>query len=243
MKSAGIIFRFRFWVFTAIFFLGFWAPLDRMGGVHPGSTWLFLAGLLARYGILSITYSSIAVMGAAILFALLSAMLRTWGAAYLGPEVVRDRELRAERVVADGPYRYVRHPLYVGLWLHTLALSILMPPGGALFTVIAIAAVIAIFVRAEESRLTAQQGETYLAYQRSVPAFFASPVPRVPANGERPRWGKAFLGEIYLWGVCVTYIGLASRYNVTLLEQGVLISLGISIMVQGLFRPSRMISQ
>ena len=243
MKLADIIFRFRFWVLTCIYFLGFWAPLDRMGGAHPGSAWLFLAGALARYRILPIAYSSIAVMGVAILLALLAAMLRTWGAAYLGSDVVGDRALSGERIVADGPFRYVRNPLYVGLWLHTLALSILMPPGGALFAVVAIALVIVVLVHAEERWLAAQHGETYAVYRRKVPRFLISPVPRVALGGERARWDNGFLGEIYQWGVCVTYIAFASRYNVTLLEQGVLISLGVSIMVQGLLRPQSQVGR
>ncbi len=243
MKFADIIFRFRRWVLVSIYFLGFWAPLDRMDGAHPESTWLFLAGVLARYRILPIAYSSIAVMGVAILLAILAAILRTWGTAYLGREVVLDRELHGERVVADGPFRYVRNPLYVGLWLHTLALSILMPPGGALFSVVAIALAIVAFVHVEENRLTAQSGEDYLAYRRKVPRFFCSLLPRIPAGGQRARWGQGFLGEIYPWGVCITYIAFASRYNVTLLEQGVLISLGISIMVRGMLRPVELAPQ
>ncbi len=139
MKIPESVFRFRRWVLFLILVIGFWSPLERMGGAHPPSTWLFLAGLLARYRILPIAYSSIAVMGVAILLALLAALLRTWGTAYLGRSVVRDSSLHAERVVADGPYRYLRNPLYAGTWLHTLALSILMPPGGALFAVVAVA--------------------------------------------------------------------------------------------------------
>lgn len=40
--------------------------------------------------------------------------MRTWGAAYLRSEVVHDSNLRNETLVADGPFRYVRNPLYFG---------------------------------------------------------------------------------------------------------------------------------
>ena len=43
--------------------------------------------------------------------------------------------LGGEGVVADGPYRHMRNPLYLGAWVHTLALALLMPASGALFTV------------------------------------------------------------------------------------------------------------
>ncbi len=140
-------------------------------------------------------------------------------------------------MVADGPYRYLRNPLYAGTWLHTLALSILMPPGGALFAVVAVAGVNAVKVRAEERHLRAERGEAYAAYARRVPRFFSSLAPRVPAGGVRPRWMDAFFGEIYYWGVFITYIAFASRYNVTILEQGILISLGVAIVMRGVARP------
>ena len=237
MKIADTVFRFRKWVLFVILVIGFWAPWERLGDAHPGTTWLFLAGLLARIGILPIAYSSIAVMGVAIVLALLAALLRTWGSAYLGSGVVHDSALHADQVVADGPYRYLRNPLYAGTWMHTLALSILMPPGGALFAVIAVAVVNAVKVRAEERHLLAAQGEAYAEYARRVPRYFSSLLPRVPAGGARARWGDGLPGELYFWGVAVTYIAFASRYNVTILEQGVLVSLGVAIVARGVMRP------
>ena len=41
--------------------------------------------------------------------------------------------MRGERFIAAGPYRYVRNPLYLGAWLVSLGVSILMPPSGAAF--------------------------------------------------------------------------------------------------------------
>ncbi len=237
MRISEALFRVRRWALLLIFVVGFWAPFGRIGGAHPGTTWLFLAGMLAHDRILPIAYASITVMGAAILLAVLSALLRTWASAYLGYGVVRDRNLHSERIVADGPYRYVRNPLYVGLWLHTLALAILMPPGGALFAVAAVGILMVALVQAEERHLTTARGEAYAAYIRRVPRFLPAFAPRVPRGGERAHWGSGFLGEIYMWGVVVTYVAFASRYNVTVLDQGVLISLGLSIVMLGVLRP------
>jgi protein-S-isoprenylcysteine O-methyltransferase Ste14 len=238
MRVSEFSFRFRRWLLLLIFTIGFWAPWERIGGARPGTTWLFLAGLLARYSRLSMGDASIAVMGAAILCALLAAMLRTWGAAYLGPVVVGDTALHGQRLVADGPYRYVRNPLYVGTWLHALALAVLMPPGGALFAVVAVAALNTAKVRAEERHLQAANGEAYAVYARRVPRFFCARMPRLPAGEDTAHWRAGFLNEIYMWGVVVTYVAFAGRYNVTILEQGVLISLGVSLLVRGIMRPS-----
>jgi len=186
---------------------------------------------------LSIGSASIAVMGAAIFCALLAALLRTWGTAYLGRGVVKDSALHGERVVADGPYRYVRNPLYIGTWLNVVALAVLMPPGGALFAVVLVAALNGAKARAEERLLAMQNGEAYLAYARRVPRFFCAIAARVPAGAARPRWADALLGEIYPWGVVITYAIFANRYNTTILEQGVLISFGIAMLVEGIWRP------
>lgn len=237
MTIYQFLFRFRRWALIVIFFIGFWAPFDRIGGARPGSTWLFLSGLLADCHLLPIAYSSIAVMAVAIVLAVISASLRTWATAYLGTSVMRDSELHGERIVADGPYRYVRNPLYVGLWLHTLALAILMPPGGAIFAVVAISVLIAAIVHAEERHLTAERGAAYAEYRRRVRRFLCAIRPRVPAGDGQANWGNGFLAEIYMWGAVVTYVAFASRYNVTILEQGILISLGISIVLRGALRP------
>lgn len=238
MRLSEFLFRFRRLALIAIFALGFWAPLERLGGAHPGSTWLWLAGTLAAYSILPIASSTILVVAIATLLLLLAALLRTWAAAYLGSEVVRDGALHSERVVASGPYRYVRNPLYLGLWLLTLALAILMPPGGALFAVVAVPILIVALVLAEERKLTVERGEVYAAYLRQVPRFFPAISPRIPADAQQSHWLQGFLGEIHLWGMVVTYLIFAHRYNVTVLEQGVLISVGITFLVRAIWRPS-----
>ncbi|HUZ04264.1 MAG TPA: isoprenylcysteine carboxylmethyltransferase family protein [Acidobacteriaceae bacterium] len=242
MKFSETIFRLRRWLSIAIILLGFWAPLDRMANPHPSSTWLVLSGLLAQYRVLPIGHAFIAVIALATLFALAAATLRTWGVAYLGGGVVIDRALHSERIVADGPYRYVRNPLYLGSELNILALVILMPPGGAVFTVIAITALTAVLIHAEETHLIAMKGEAYRAYMHRVPRILATPSAKILAGGEHPHWGQALLSEIYMWGVAITYVALAWRYDTTVLIQGVLISFGLSIIVRA-FLPRSVTSQ
>jgi protein-S-isoprenylcysteine O-methyltransferase Ste14 len=238
MRLSEFLFRFRRPVLFVVFFIGFWAPWERLKGAHPGSTWLWLAGTLASHGILSIASSTIAIVAVATLLLLLAALVRTWAAAYLGSDVVKDRELHSERVIASGPYRYVRNPLYLGIWLLTLALAILMPPGGALFAVVAVTILIVVMVHAEERKLTAECLEAYAAYVRQVPRFLPAFFPRIPANAQQPHWLQGLLGEIHFWGMLITYLVFADRYNVTILEQGVLISIGIGLLARAIWQPS-----
>ncbi len=241
MKLSQFLFRYRGLALIVIFVGGFWAPLDRLRGAHPASTWLCLSGAVAGLGIVSMATSTLLVMGVAILFALMAAMLRTWAVAYMGSPVVQDSVLHAERMPADGPYRYLRNQLYVGhveLLLYAMAVVILMPPGGALFVMLAVTILIVALVHAAESNLAAHHGEAHTQYLRAVPGFFPAISPRVASGHARARWVQAFLEEIHVWGVVVTYIVFANRYNVTILIQGVLISLGISIILRALLTPS-----
>jgi protein-S-isoprenylcysteine O-methyltransferase Ste14 len=238
MKFLELLFRFRSLLWFVIFAIGFCAPWERLGGAHPGSAWLWLAGSLAAAGLLPIASSTTVVIGTATFLLLLAALVRTWAAAYLGSHVVHDRVLHSERIVADGPYRYVRNPLYLGTWLVALGLAILMPPGGALFTVAAVTALIAFLVFAEERNLTLERGESYSSYRSQVPRFFPSVSPGVSAGKGESHWFQGFLGEIYIWGMVLTYLLFANRYNVTVLDQGVLISLGLGFLVRAIWKPS-----
>jgi protein-S-isoprenylcysteine O-methyltransferase Ste14 len=238
MRFPDLLFRFRRVALIVVFAVAFWAPWERMGGAHPGSTWLWLAGTLGAMGFFTISTSTVVVIAVAMLALLAAALVRTWAAAYLGSNVMQDKDLHSERVVADGPYRYVRNPLYIGTWLMTAGISILMPPGGALFALIAVALLVAPWVMAEERRLTLERSDPYVAYLKKVPRFFATLRPRVPAGTGRPHWLQGLLGEIHLWGMTITYLIFAHRYNVTILEQGVLISVGITFLVRAIWRPA-----
>ncbi len=221
MSLSRQLLRFRHVLLALIIVLGFWAPFERIGGAHPGTTWLFLSGLLARSGVLAISSSSIAVMALAILFAVLAALLRTWRSAV---RLETENAVPAPEIslTAQDARGWPHNASYVGTWLHTLALSVLMPPLGALFAVVAVLLLNLWLVRIEPStgNREADTGRT------------RAPVPRTG-------WGRAFLGELYMWGVALTYAALASRYNATLLEQGILISLGISILVKAFLQPQR----
>ena len=237
MKLADFLFRFRRFALIAIFVIGFWAPWERMDGAHPGSTWLWLAGTLQAMGFFPIATSTIVVIAAATLALFLAALVRTWATSYLGSDVVYDKDLHSERVVADGPYRFVRNPLYLGTWLLTAAICILMPPGGALFALVTVTLLIVAWVLAEEHKLTIERGDAYTAYLKKVPRFFPSLVPKIPSGAARPHWLQGFVGEVHLWGMAITYVIFAHRYNVTILEQGVLISVGIAFLIRAIWRP------
>jgi protein-S-isoprenylcysteine O-methyltransferase Ste14 len=234
MKATPFEFRFRFFILAVIYFLGFAAPWNYCLHLDSIRTWQLLAAWPARSGWISFSSATIVVLFLGIVCALTGAALRTWGTAYLGPCVVQDAALHGEGVIAAGPFRYLRNPLYLGNLIHTFALALLMPPSGAIFCILAISVFQLRLIAAEESFLTAKLGEPYLAYCAKVPRLIPALTPRIPASTMQPKWPLAFLGEIYMWGVVVTFAMLGWRYNSILLIKGVLISLGLSLIVRAL---------
>ena len=78
-----------------------------------------------------------------------------------------DRPYSALRFGTPGPYRLVRHPLYVG-WLFAFWATPTMTLAHLLFSV-ATTAYILIAIQFEERDLVREHGDSYEAYRRSVP--------------------------------------------------------------------------
>jgi len=246
-------------VHVAIYVLGLTAPWNYLlhrgmgtaelsSGFFSGKAlWLPAALAIERADWMSLTAAANLLLALGIGFALAGAALRTWGAAYLGSAVVKDGAMHtaetgaanraaegSERggIVADGPYRHLRNPLYLGTFLHTLALALLMPPSGAVFAIVAIAIEQLRLIGGEEAFLEARLGQRYLDYKAQVPNLWPALRPRVAASGVQPGWGMAVLGEIYMWGVAVAFASVGMRYNALLVTQGVVIALGVSLVAR-----------
>jgi len=140
------------------------------------------------------------LFAAATLLVGLAAALRTWAASHLQSDVVHDPNLRANVLVAGGPYRYVRHPLYLGTFLLAIGLGMLASRLG--FAILVGGMVIRGFrlIRREETELDRQQAEGFREFCQRVPKLIPSFYARVAPRGLQPRWGQAFAGELFMWG-------------------------------------------
>jgi protein-S-isoprenylcysteine O-methyltransferase Ste14 len=220
-----------------VYVLGFWAPWDLLAPLDPrgpnAHLWGMLSARLAETGMVRIEAAFELLLSLGIGFAIAAAWLRTWGTAYLGGEVVHDSMMHGDAVVADGPYRYVRNPLYLGILLHTLALALLMPPSGAAFAIVMIGVVQLRLIGAEDAFLTARLRDTYMAYKARVRAVMPSLRPRIARTGIQAGWGKAVLEEIYFWGAAGSFAVAGWHYNALLLIKCVIVSLGVSLVVRG----------
>ena len=177
------------------------------------------------------------VTGIAIAFAAAAVAFRLWGTAYLGTGTVNNAQMKAGSVMADGPYRHVRNPLYIGSWLMIAAISVLMPTTGAAVTMVLLTIFLLRLILGEEAFLAGQLGEPYAAYRKAVPRLLFSLRSRIAASGQRPDLVRAILGELTPIGVLVSFATLSWQYDAELLTRAILISFGISLVARALFLP------
>lgn len=78
-------------------------------------------------------------------------------------EVARIQEDREQRVITSGPYRFVRHPMYVGIILATPGIALLL---GSYWALVPAAGIIALFVvrTALEDRMLREELAGYEAF-------------------------------------------------------------------------------
>jgi hypothetical protein len=147
----------------------------------------------------------------------------------------------AGSVMADGPYRFVRNPLYLGVWWMVAAMAFLMPVTGALFAIMLVTIVMIRLTLGEESYLSAQLGQPYQAYLRAVPRFIPRFRGAPPASETTPHWIRASLAELIPIGTLVGIIVFWRNYDVALAGRIILIFFGASL-VASAFVPRTAVS-
>jgi protein-S-isoprenylcysteine O-methyltransferase Ste14 len=197
VRATKFEFEKRFWIICAIYFIGF-----ALSGIDHTSFIAAVRHLIAP----SITNDSpeteqfariVISIGASLVF--LTAALRTWGAAYLRTSVVHDTAQHSDALVAGGPFRYTRNPLYLANLPMAAGIGVLASRAGFIFLVLANCFFVYRLIFREEEALLQTQGESYRAYCRSVPRYWPSLRARLPAGDNQPQWAQAFAGESFVW--------------------------------------------
>ena len=240
MGATKIEFRLRVVILTAIIVLGFYAPwIEGLGIGRRISLWEWLALELSRLGLVSFAVAAPLVIAVAALIAAKGALLRVWGTACLGYGTVHHAQMQAGAVMADGPYRYMRNPLYLGSWCMFAAMAFLMPPTGAFFVAVLVTVFQMRLIYGEEAFLTRQLGQPYIDYLHAVPRLFphlramlslTGPAP----SGRKPQWLHAFIAEINPIGVFIILAFFSWSYNDRLMVRALIVSFGLSLVVRAL---------
>jgi protein-S-isoprenylcysteine O-methyltransferase Ste14 len=225
MRATELEFRLRFWLICLLFFAA---------GAVPH-----------RFAVFEIVgYRLTAPFAAALtlLLFLAAAAVRTWAAAYLNPEIIHSKQVHSDELVADGPYRHLRNPLYLGSILLGAAFGMFFAPAGFLLIVAGLYIFTLRLIGREEAQLAAAQGESYRRYLAQVPRLWPALGPRTPPGGATPNWPRAFRGELMFWLFLATAAAffatrsrLAKHGRVSLLMAGVV----VSILVHLVFQPRR----
>jgi protein-S-isoprenylcysteine O-methyltransferase Ste14 len=212
MKATDFEFRNRFWIFGLIFGVGFWLyALDHVNAIQ------YLINITIGENSPHADLMARCALAFATLLMLLTALLRTWATSYLRSDVMQDHDLRAEKVVASGPYRHLRNPLYLGNILMAFGMGLLASRVGFVVIVVGNFIFCLRLIGLEESNLQKEQRESYLEFCRRVPRLWPSLQPRLPDSGLQPHWKQAFLGELFMWGFFVAVAAFAATLKAAVL--------------------------
>ena len=190
-------FRARFWFIFGIFWLGFLLYfVDHVNVCVAIGRWIYRhqTGAGAR-----IDHLTVVLFAVATALAALAALTRTWAGAYLHSSIIHDAGLHGEQLVADGPYRHLRNPLYLGNMLLAMGVGMLASRGGFVVIVLGMLIIVYRLILREEETLLAAQGESYRRYRAAVPRLWPALTPRVPAGGAKANWADGFSGELMMW--------------------------------------------
>ncbi|MGD0932546.1 MAG: isoprenylcysteine carboxylmethyltransferase family protein [Candidatus Korobacteraceae bacterium] len=212
LAASDFEFKFRFWIFGAIFGVAFFGySLDHQNAGAALVDWIArLRGTPAP------DWEYHAIFAVAALFCLANAVVRTWGTAYLNPEVMVDMRLHTTRLVADGPYRYLRNPLYFGNILLAIGFGLMASRIGFFILVLGMIAFDYRLILHEEAAISASQGDGYRAYCAAVPRLLPALRPQLPSGGATPNWKDGFLGEAFMWMLAASVVVFAITLSQTI---------------------------
>lgn len=215
MRATKFEFEMRFWIIGALFSLAF--SFYYFDKVNIAVALLYLISpsinLDSARGLLWLRM--VFACGALLVF--LAALLRTWATAYLRTEIVHDTSQHSEALVADGPYRYVRNPLYLANLPMAAGVGVLASRMGWLFLMAGMWLFCYRLILREENGLIEAQGEAYRNYMQAVPRFWPALRPRVAAGPRKPRWGQAIAAEMFFWLFGLTVLSFALTLNFKLM--------------------------
>ncbi|PIQ87547.1 MAG: hypothetical protein COV74_00300 [Candidatus Omnitrophica bacterium CG11_big_fil_rev_8_21_14_0_20_45_26] len=119
---------------------------------------------------IGVTFSGLVLLAA-------SFRLRFWGMAALGKQwavhAVGVQKIKKVRLVKIGPFKYVRHPIYLGIMMELTALPLIANAYYALIISLCLAVPLVVLRAFVEERTSFRRfGDRYLKYKKEVGMFF-----------------------------------------------------------------------
>ncbi len=114
-----------------------------------------------------------------VLMVISGELIRIWGVSYAGG-ATRTRNVGAKKLVTNGPFAFVRNPLYLGnmlMYNGVMVLSGSLLPYSLILMFIFSFVQYHFIVKLEEGKLSELFGTEYLHYYNNVPRFFPKLIP------------------------------------------------------------------
>jgi len=211
MEATAWEFRNRAILFGLIFAVTF--PLYQLDPVNASEA---LSNAIAGVTHVSADVLVRVVFAVAAVVMIAAASIRTWASSYLQASVVYAAAVRSDTLVADGPYRHVRNPLYFANVLMSISLGALMSRLGICVAVAAMLLICYRLIAREEAELLASQGAQYLAFRAAVPALWPSLRARIKSSRAKPAWRAGFKAEGWYWGFALALVSFAVTLKLSL---------------------------
>lgn len=143
---------------------------------------------------------TVTTLAAGAVFVVLGELLRFWGVSYAGSETRTTGKPGASQLVTQGPFAYLRNPLYIGNILMYFGISIM---SNSLFPFLQIISIVYFtfqyyyIILEEEAFLREKFKEKYLDYFNSVNRFLPKFPAYEPAKGSdlKPNIPNAYVSE------------------------------------------------
>lgn len=129
---------------------------------------------------------TVTTMAIGVIFVIIGEIFRFWGVSYAGSETRTTGKPGASKLVTQGPFAYVRNPLYIGNILMYFGISVMsnsFVPYLQIFAIAYFSFQYYFIVREEEAELKEIFGEKYLHYFEHVNRF----LPKFSAYDENKR--------------------------------------------------------
>jgi protein-S-isoprenylcysteine O-methyltransferase Ste14 len=208
MEATDWEFRHRAVIFGAIIGCGF-----ALYALDPPNSTASLANWLAARSMLDANAIAHLLFACAALVLALAALMRTWASAFLNARVVYAADVKSTHLVADGPYRHTRNPLYLANVLMASSLGAMMSRTGSVLAVAAMLTFCYRLIRREEAGMHSSQAENYASYCRSVPRLWPALRSRIAGSANRADWRTGLRAEAWYWGFAVALAAFAVTFN------------------------------
>jgi hypothetical protein len=217
MWTRKIVLEFRIAFFVCFYLIGFIVPWEKSG--RASTLWLAAATSIARAGWSTLGYATITVTLIALVCLAAGSSLRVWGHLPYG------HAARSKAPPQPAGCGELRNPFYLGSCLVGLATSILMPPGGALFFLVASG----LFLMALRRLCPVDQ-----RIRPDKPDDLLSGGVQVDPTRPRSIWLEAVMAEFFPISYTLCFGILAWRYNAHILIRCLLLCFGLSLIFRAM---------